>query len=91
MRTPKENNEGYTKTSALNRAKNLKGNLLIITGSADDNVHPQNTYEFTEILVQNNIEFEMHVYTNRNHFINGGNTSIHLYNKMVNFLNKNLK
>ena len=91
MRTPKENNEGYTKTSALNRAKNLKGNLLIITGSADDNVHPQNTYEFTEILVQNNIDFEMHVYTNRNHFINGGNTSIHLYNKMVNFLNKNLK
>ena len=91
MRTPKENHDGYVASSALERAKNLKGNLLIITGSADDNVHPQNTYEFTEALVQNDIPFDMAVYTNRNHFINGGNTSQHLYRKMVNFLNANLK
>ena len=91
MRTPKENNDGYQKTSALNRAANLKGNLLIITGSADDNVHPQNTLEFTEALVQNNIDFDMYYYTNRNHFINGGNTSQHLYRQMVRFLDKNLK
>ena len=91
MRTPKENNDGYQKTSALNRAANLKGNLLIITGSADDNVHPQNTLEFTEALVQNNIDFDMYYYTNRNHFISGGNTSQHLYRQMVRFLDKNLK
>ena len=91
MRSPKENNDGYQKTSALNRAANLKGNLLIITGSADDNVHPQNTLEFTEALVQNNIDFDMYYYTNRNHFISGGNTSQHLYRQMVRFLDKNLK
>jgi dipeptidyl-peptidase-4 len=91
MRTPKENHDGYTASSALERAKNLKGNLLIITGSADDNVHPQNTFEFTEALVQNDIPFDMAVYTNRNHFINGGNTSQHLYRRMAEFLKTNLK
>lgn len=90
MRTPKENHEGYMASSALERAGNLKGKLLIITGSADDNVHPQNTYEFTEALVQKDIPFDMHVYTNRNHFINGGNTSLHLYRKMVDYLKSNL-
>lgn len=90
MRTPKENFEGYKATSALERAKNLKGQLLIITGGADDNVHPQNTYEFTEALVQNDIQFDMHVYTNRNHFINGGNTSYHLYKKMFDYLQQKL-
>ncbi|MGL4293560.1 MAG: S9 family peptidase [Bacteroidales bacterium] len=90
MRTPKENHDGYQLSSALERAKDLKGKLLIITGSADDNVHPQNTYEFTEALVQADIPFDMHVYTNRNHFINGGNTSLHLYRKMVDYLKNNL-
>lgn len=90
MRTPKENKEGYMAASALERAGNLKGKLLIITGSADDNVHPQNTYEFTEALVQKDIPFDMHVYTNRNHFINGGNTSLHLYRKMADYLKTNL-
>ena len=90
MRTPKENYDGYEKTSVLNRADKLKGKLLIITGSADDNVHPQNTYELTEQFVQNGIDFDMHVYTNRNHFINGGNTSKHLYKKMTDYLKSNL-
>lgn len=90
MRTPKENAEGYQAASALERAKNLKGKLLIITGSADDNVHPQNTYEFAEALVQADVPFDMHVYTNRNHFINGGNTSYHLYRKMADYLKANL-
>ena len=86
MRTPKENSEGYQKTSALKRAKNLKGNLLIISGSADDNVHPQNTLEFTEELVQNNIDFDILYYTNRYLFIYGGNTRKHLYTQLVRFL-----
>lgn len=90
MRTPKENYEGYKASSALQRAANLKGKLLIITGSADDNVHPQNTYEFVEALVQNDILFDMMVYTNRNHFITGGNSQYHIYNKMFNFLQQNL-
>ncbi|MDO5571877.1 MAG: S9 family peptidase [Bacteroidales bacterium] len=90
MRTPKENFEGYKITSAVERAKNLKGKLLIICGSADDNVHPQNTLEFTEALVQNDIQFDMHIYTNRNHSIYGGKTTHHLYTRLYNFLEQNL-
>ena len=91
MRTPEENHEGYLKSSVLERSDKLKGNLLIITGTADDNVHPQNTYELTEAFVQDNIQFDMQVYTNRNHFIRGGNTSFHLYTKMINYLDDKLK
>ncbi len=91
MRKPQENHDGYEASSVIGRAGNLKGSLLIVTGTADDNVHPQNTLEFTEALVQQNILFDMHVYTNRNHFINGGNTSYHLYQTMVNHLDRHLK
>ncbi len=91
MRTPEENHEGYMETSVIERSDKLKGNLLIITGTADDNVHPQNTYELTEAFVQDNIQFDMQVYTNRNHFLRGGNTSFHLYTKMVNYLDDKLK
>ena len=90
MRRPQDNDEGYKKTSVIARAPLLNGNLLIITGSADDNAHPQNTFELTEALVQNDIQFDMHVYTNRNHSIRGGNSQYHIYNKMFNYLEKNL-
>ena len=90
MRTPQQNADGYKAASALERAKNLKGSLLIVTGSADDNVHPQNTYEFTEQLVQEDIDFDMMVYTNRDHGIRGGNSNKHIYNKVLNHFKKNL-
>jgi dipeptidyl-peptidase-4 len=86
MRTPQENPDGYDSNSPLNFAENLKGNLLICHGTADDNVHVQNTLEFTERLVQANKQFEMQLYTNRNHGIYGGNTTYHLYTRMTNFL-----
>ena len=70
--------------------EDIKGNLLIVHGTADDNVHAQNTYEMTEKMVQAGVQFEMAMYTNRNHGIRGGNTSMHLYTKMVNFLKANL-
>ena len=91
MRKPQENNDGYEASSVIARAGKLKGNLLIVTGTADDNVHPQNTLELTEAFVQENVLFDMQVYTNRNHFINGGNTSYHLYQTMVNYLDRHLK
>lgn len=91
MRTPKENFEGYAATSPVNLAKDLQGKLLLIHGSADDNVHVQNTMAYAEALVQANKQFDMHIYTNRDHGIYGGNTRYHLYTKMSDFLFNNLK
>ena len=86
MRTPQENPDGYDQNSPLNFAKDFKGNFLICHGTADDNVHVQNTMEFTERLVQANKQFEEQLYTNRNHGIRGGNTTYHLYTRMVTFI-----
>lgn len=86
MRTPQENPRGYDDNSPLNFAENFKGNLLLCHGSADDNVHVQNTMEFAERLVQANKQFEMQIYTNRNHGIYGGNTTYHLYTRMTNYI-----
>lgn len=86
MRTPQENPEGYDDNSPLSHAGDIKGHLLLIHGTADDNVHTQNTYEMTEKMVQAGVQFDMAIYTNRNHGIRGGNTSMHLYTKMTNFL-----
>ncbi len=91
MRTPKENYDGYRATSAFSRADKLSGNLLIIHGMNDDNVHYQHTAEYSERLVQANKQFDMHVYTNRNHSIFGGNTRLHLFTKITNFFKQNLK
>ncbi len=90
MRTPAENPQGYDDNSPLSFASNLQGKFLICHGTADDNVHTQNTFEFVEQLVQANKQFEMQLYTNRNHNISGGNTTIHLYTRMTNFLKENL-
>lgn len=91
MRTPQENERGYSDHAPLNWADKLKGNLLLCHGTADDNVHIQNTYELAERLVQANKQFDMGIYTNRNHSINGGKTSLQLYSKFVKYLNEHLK
>lgn len=90
MRTPKENAEGYKAASAFSRADNLHGNLLLVHGMADDNVHFQNCTEYAEHLVQLGKQFDMQVYTNRNHGIYGGNTRNHLYTRLTNFFLNNL-
>ena len=91
MRTPQENPDGYKAASAMERADKLSGNLLLIHGMADDNVHFQNAAEYAETLVQKGKQFDMQVYTNRNHSIAGGNTRQHLYTKITNFFNQQLK
>lgn len=91
MRTPQLNPKGYDDNSPLSHAKDIKGSLLIIHGSADDNVHAQNTFEMTEKMVQAGVPFDMAVYTNRNHGISGGNTRMHLYSKMTKFLKEHLQ
>ena len=89
MRTPQENPNGYD-ISPMHRYQKLSGHLLICHGLADDNVHYQNAAELTEKLVQSNIQFEMQVYTNRNHGIFGGNTRRHLFTRIENFFDKYL-
>lgn len=91
MRTPKENEQGYNDNAPTNWADKLKGNLLLCHGTADDNVHVQNTYELAESLVQANKQFDMAIYTNRNHGIYGGNTTLQLYNRFVDYLKKNMQ
>ncbi len=91
MRTPQENADGYKASSNFTRAEKLHGNLLIVHGMADDNVHFQNTAEYAEHLVQLDKQFDMQVYTNRNHSIFGGNTRYHLYTKLTDFFDRNLK
>jgi dipeptidyl-peptidase-4 len=90
MRTPQENPDGYDDNSPLFFADQLQGSYLICHGSADDNVHVQNTMEFIEKLVQADKQFEMQIYTNRNHSIYGGNTRYHLFTRKLNFLLENL-
>lgn len=89
MRTPKENPEGYD-CSPISRAKNLNGSLLIIHGSADDNVHYRNVAEYTEALVHADKDFRQLTYTNRNHSIYGGNTRNHLFRQLVNHFKASL-
>ena len=89
MRTPQENPSGYD-TSPLHRYEQLHGDLLIIHGLADDNVHFQNTAELAEQLTQAGIPFEMHTYTNRNHSIYGGGTRLHLFRRIERFLDQHL-
>ena len=90
MRTPKENGEGYDAGSAIKRAPKMHGSLLLIHGTADDNVHLQNMAEYSEALVQAGVQFDEHIYINRNHGISGGNTRNHLMNRVANFFLRNL-
>ena len=90
MRTPQENPDGYDDNSPTTYADRLKGKLLLVHGMGDDNVHFQNSAEFSEALVQANKQFREFFYTNRNHGIYGGNTRMHLYTMMTNFILNNL-
>lgn len=90
MRTPQENPDGYKASSVLEVAHNLRGKLLLIHGSADDNVHVQNAMDFAELLVQRDLPFDMALYTDKNHSIYGGKTRDHLFKKMISYLQTNL-
>ncbi|WBX70790.1 S9 family peptidase [Tenacibaculum retecalamus] len=90
LRTPEENPTGYDDNSPLNYPELLKGKYLLIHGTGDDNVHVQNAYRMAEALIQANKQFEWGMYPDRNHGIYGGNTRMHLYTKMTNFIKNNL-
>ena len=90
MRTPQENAAGYDDNSPINHVEKLTGKYLLVHGSADDNVHYQNTMEMTTALVNANKDFDMFIYPNKNHGIYGGYTRLHLFTKMTNFIKENL-
>ena len=90
MQTPQENASGYDTNSPINFADKLKGNFLLINGTADDNVHFQNSMQFIEALIQANKQFDWAVYPDKNHGIYGGKTRIQLFNKMTNFIKEKL-
>ncbi|KAB2805473.1 S9 family peptidase [Phaeocystidibacter luteus] len=90
MRTPQENASGYDDNSPINHASKIRGSYLLVHGSADDNVHVQNTMRMVETLVQANVQFDLFIYPDKNHSIFGGMTRYHLYTKMTRFLQENL-
>ncbi len=90
LRTPQENPAGYDENSPFNYPELLKGKYLLVHGSADDNVHVQNSMRMAEALIQANKPFEWAIYPDKNHGIYGGNTRLHLYNKMTAFIKANL-
>jgi len=90
MTTPQENPSGYDENSPINHVEKLKGDYLLIHGGGDDNVHLQNTMRMVEALVQANKQFDWAIYPDRNHGIYGGNTRLHLYTLMTNFIKEKL-
>ncbi|MGS2725235.1 S9 family peptidase [Psychroserpens sp. BH13MA-6] len=90
MTTPQENPSGYDENSPINHVDKLKGDFLLIHGTGDDNVHVQNTMRMVEALIQADKQFEWMLYPDKNHGIYGGNTRLHLYKKMTNFIHEHL-
>ena len=92
LRTPQENPKGYDDNSPIFFTDKIKGKYLLIHGTADDNVHFQNSTEMVKALVKSNIDFESAYYPNKNHGISGGldNTSFHLWSKMTNWILDNM-
>lgn len=90
LRTPQENPQGYDDNSPTTYAKLLKGKFLLIHGTADDNVHFQNSMEFAEALIQSKKQFDFMAYPDKNHGIYGGQTRPQLYQKMTDFILENL-
>ncbi len=90
MSTPEKNGEGYDAYSPNSHVEKLKGNFMLIHGTGDDNVHFQNSVEMVERLIAADKPFDSFYYPNRNHGIYGGNTSLHLYRMMTQWVKDHL-
>ena len=90
LQTPQLNAEGYDAYSPLSHADKLRGNFLLIHGTGDDNVHFQNAVMLQDALIAANKQFDSFYYPNRNHGIYGGNTRLHLFTLMTDFLEAKL-
>ena len=90
MRTPQENGKNYDDNSPINHVEKIKGKYLLVHGTADDNVHFQNSVEMVDAMIKNSIRFDSEYYPNKNHGISGGKTRIHLYDRLTRFILENL-
>ena len=90
MRRPQVNPRGYREANLLNKAEDLTGEVLIIHGTADDNVHVQHTMQYIDALVNAGKQFEMQLYPDDNHHLRKGNNAEHMHNRILIFLQKNL-
>lgn len=91
MSTPQINDEGYSRSAPVNRTMRLQCPLLMMYGTADDNVHPANTLEFVSRLQSQGLMCDMFVFPNMNHSINGCNARALVYARMLDYFDKNLK
>ena len=91
MRTPQENPDGYRDGAPLENTDKLKGKLLIMWGSADDNVHVINSMQYISKLHGQGNQFDMMIYPNMNHSINGCGIRLPLYQRVLNFFKANLQ
>lgn len=90
MRRPQVNEHGYIASSLLSNTDRLQGKLLLISGMADDNVHPQNTWMLVEALVQSGKQFDMQLYPDDNHFLRQRDNYLHLHQRIMRFLQEHL-
>lgn len=90
MKRPEDNPEGYAHTSLAEHAADLSGRLLLVHGTYDDNVHPQNTWRFVDELVDAGVQFDMMIYPMRKHGIRDRAARVHLFSKMTEFWQRNL-
>ncbi len=90
MRTPQENPEGYRKSAPLEYANRLQGRLLLVHGTGDDNVHPQNTLQLVRRLEEANKQFDLRLYPNKAHGITGARTRINLFTLLTDYVKQNL-
>ena len=90
MWTPQENGAGYQESAPLNAVAGIRARFLLVHGTGDDNVHPQNSVQLIDRMVNANRPLQQLFYPNRTHSISGGNTTVHLYEAMTRFLRENL-
>ena len=90
MKTPADNPEGYENFNLVKRAGDIHGRVLLITGSFDDNVHPQNAWRFADELIDAGITFDMMIFPMRKHGIRDDEAQQHLYKTMLEFWQRNL-
>ena len=91
MKRPQDNEEGYELTSHAKRAADLHGRLLLVHGTYDDNVHPQNSWRFADELIEAGITLDMMIYPMRKHGIADDEAQLHIYKTMVEFWQRNFE
>jgi dipeptidyl-peptidase 4 len=91
MGTPAEDPEAYERTSSIEGAKNYGGRLLLIFATHDDNVHPQNSIQLIQALIDNRQQFDVMIYPDQTHGIRGQNELVHLWTMVYEHLERNLK